>query len=243
MDINNQKSKKNIMQKLKDKYLFDLVHLKKTFFGRFGNKYYSQSGEDKILSKIFSNKQKGFYIDIGAYHPIHYSNTYLLFKKGWRGINIDPNSKSINFFNKYRKEDINIQAGISEEKKEADYYIFNHQSCNTFSKNQKEEVEKKSYIKLLKKEMVICYPLKEILNKHSINTKIDLMNIDTEGVDLEVLKSNDWYKFRPSVIVIENPKFNLKSAESDPIYSYLKEKEYSLYGTTELSLIFTSNKE
>jgi len=226
------------MANIIDKYLFELVNIKNTFLGRFAKKYYSQSGEDIILSKIFSNKKSGFFVDVGAYHPFHYSNTYLLYKKGWIGINIDPNQKSIDLFNKYRKKDINIKAGISKNKKELDYYIFNHQSCNTFSKEQKDQVEKKSFMKLLGKEKVTCYPLKEILIQHIKNKKIDLLNVDVEGLDLEVLESNDWNKFKPSVVVVENSDFNIENPFSDEIYKFMKEKGYKLYATTGLSIVF-----
>ena len=61
-----------------------------------------------------SNKMKAFknfigkYVDIGCYHPIKYSNTALLYKKGWTGINIDLNKTSIDLFNFTRLRDKNI---------------------------------------------------------------------------------------------------------------------------------------
>ena len=62
-------------------------------------KYYSQYGEDKEIAKFFEKKRNGVYFDIGCFHPIKYSNTYFLFKKGWRGTNIDVNETSIELFN------------------------------------------------------------------------------------------------------------------------------------------------
>ena len=106
--------------------MFKLVHLKNQFWKGFANVYYSQSGEDIIIGNFFQNKNKGFFVDVGAYHPKHYSNTYLLYKNGWRGINIEPNPASIKLFNKYRKNDINLQTGVLNENKEAYYHIFNH---------------------------------------------------------------------------------------------------------------------
>ena len=47
------------------------------------NLCYSQNGEDLILNRLFENKEKGFFIDVGAHHPIRFSNTYLFYKKGW----------------------------------------------------------------------------------------------------------------------------------------------------------------
>ena len=87
-------------------YLYYNLYLRhKGFLKR---KRYSQWGEDKIIFDFFKNINKGIYLDIGCFHPFMYSNTCLLYKKGWRGINIDINSTAIDLFNIARKEDKNI---------------------------------------------------------------------------------------------------------------------------------------
>lgn len=230
---------KNAKSKFLERNLFNLMHLKNKFWKGFGNYYYSQSGEDIILSKIFNKKKIGFYVDVGAYHPKHYSNTYLLSKNGWKGINIDPNPKGIKLFKKYRKLDINLQVGVLKDKKEADYYMFNHQSCNTFSEEQKSEMEKKSFIKLLEKRKVLCLPLKEILDKYlPVGQGIDLLNVDAEGLDLDVLETNDWNRFRPGVVVVERPDVSLSEIKNDALYSFMSNHSYELYAATGLSMIF-----
>ena len=83
---------------------------------------FSQVGEDKILNNYFNNKQNGFYVDIGCYHPIILSNTYFFhtFNK-WKGINVDANSSRIILFNKFRPNDLNLEFGITEEKGVKDF--------------------------------------------------------------------------------------------------------------------------
>lgn len=223
-----------------DKNLYYLVHLKKMFTRNFHKTYYSQSGEDIVVSEIFKKKKDGYYVDVGSFHPVHYSNTYLYYKRGWSGINIDPNPRSIKLFNIYRKRDINLNIGISGISEKKKYYMFNHASCNTFSEEQKDTMIKKSYIKLIGEESIQCEPLSDILQQYS-KKPIDLLSIDTEGFDLNVLKSNNWEKYRPHVIIVENTEFDLDHAGSDPIYTYLKSKNYTLYAKTGLSLIFKSN--
>ena len=68
----------------------------------FPKKSYSMLGEDLFVKKFFKNKKKGFYIDVGCYHPIDGNNTYLLYKKGWEGINIDLNKTSIDLYKRAR---------------------------------------------------------------------------------------------------------------------------------------------
>ena len=55
-------------------------------------KSYSQEGEDMVLRSFFEGQKnyKGFFVDVGAHHPYRFSNTLHFYKKGWRGINIDP---------------------------------------------------------------------------------------------------------------------------------------------------------
>lgn len=99
--------------------------------------YYSQGGEDAIISKTFLYVlpvQKGFYLDIGAYHPFKHSNTYLLYKAGWRGMNIDPRPGAKKIFDKHRKGDLNIEAGIAAIDGKMTYYMLGGDIMNTFSK-------------------------------------------------------------------------------------------------------------
>jgi len=80
------KIKKNIKKIIPKKYFKYFVNLRNIFFDIYATKSYSQKGEDIILRRILGEKEVGFYIDIGAHHPKRFSNTYLFYKKGWRGI-------------------------------------------------------------------------------------------------------------------------------------------------------------
>ena len=83
-------------------------YLKKIYYEKYTKTSYSISNVDLVIERIFKNKNDGIYIDVGCNHPIKYNNTYLLYKKGWHGLNIDLDKKSIDQFNKLRKRDINI---------------------------------------------------------------------------------------------------------------------------------------
>ena len=94
--------------------------LKRKF--KYQKKSYSFNGVDLNIDYIFKTKKNGFYLDIGAQHPISNNNTYLLFKKGWSGINIDINEFSIDLFNYLRPNDENIQIAISDKRGEIIFY-------------------------------------------------------------------------------------------------------------------------
>ena len=115
----------------KFKLLINLIKYRGIFF----KKQYSKNGEDQYLKKIFKNKKKGIYLDVGAYHPYRASNTCLLYKKGWSGINIDISKESIDLFNIARPNDINLNIAIGDKNKvQTFYYKKQRHPMNTLNK-------------------------------------------------------------------------------------------------------------
>ena len=169
--------------------------------------YFSQGGEDAILYALFreklNRKEKGFFVDVGAYHPYKHSNTYFFYINGWTGINIDACPGSMKKFNKVRPKDLNLEMGIGGKKSKLTYYLVGEDSTmNSFSKKHLEE---NGMLKHVKKEIAVkVTTLKDVLENYSaLNRTIDFLSIDVEGLDYEVLNSNDWNKFKPDVIVLE----------------------------------------
>ena len=217
-----------------------LTFAEKYLISKFGYNLlsFSQYGEDIILRNIFSGKKTGFFVDVGAHHPTRFSNTYWFYRKGWRGINIDAAPGSTARFNKKRSGDKNIEAAISNTKETLEFNVLNHAAFSTFSKKLAEEHVKEGY--WIKDVVQIqTKTLKEVLDENLSGVeKIDFVNIDVESYDLEVLKSNDWNKYVPEVIVIEDREL---SNEGSEIVSYLNEKGYNLVATMEKTKIFKKN--
>lgn len=198
----------------------------------YNRKTYSQDGEDLLIQTLFKTKRNGFYVDIGAHHPFRYSNTYLLYKSGWQGINIDANTQTKKLFDKLRPKDLNLETAVGKKSKRK-FYTFSDPAFNTFSKSRMKEVLNSNQSVLKNTLAVNLFPLSEILEKYIRNTKIDLFNIDTEGMELEILKTNNWNKYKPYVIVIEND-----SSKSPELKRYLMNKGYNLFAHTGLNEIF-----
>ena len=191
---------------------------------------YSQEGEDMVLRKIFKNQKKGFYVDIGAHHPKRFSNTNLLYKKGWKGINIDATPGSMKLFNQLRPRDTNLELGVGVKEAMLNYYIFNEPALNSFSKelselrnNEQSEIFIKQVIKVNVK------PLYKVLDNYLNGHKIDFLNIDVEGMDLDVLNSNDWSKYRPKFIIAEILKSSLFDIDKEPIFQLMKKQNYAIF--------------
>lgn len=166
---------------------------------------YSQSQEDLFIEKYFKDFNNGFYLDIGCFHPIKYSNTAKLFNKGWTGINIDINQTSIDLFNIIRKKDQNICAAISNKTKKVTTYTDNYFSpINSINKKFFDHtLNKFSDGKFIKNE-INSYKLLDLFNKYKFEIeKIDFLNIDAESHDYEVLQGIDFGIFDIKLICVE----------------------------------------
>lgn len=217
----------------------DLVDVKNALWGRYRHTHYAQSGEDIVIAKLFPEK-RGYFVDVGANHPFRYSNTYLLYVRGWRGLNIDPYAKAIKLFTRVRPRDTSVVLGIAQEETTLPYYQFADPAFNTFSLEAAEAARKRIWLKELPTTSVPVRPLAEVLRTYvPAGTVIDFLTIDTEGYDLEVLKSNNWEEFLPRVIAVEDHTFDPNMPSDSETYRFLHDRGYTLYAYTGLTLIFT----
>lgn len=230
-----------ILRCIPSRFRFRMVDLKNRLWGGFHHPSFSQYGEDRALTPIFQGRKNGFYVDVGAHHPLRYSNTALLHRAGWRGINIDPNPETIALFRARRPRDINLVCGVSDVAGDREYFTFSDPAVNTFDPAQAAQWKGKSWIAYLGARIVPALPLREILSAHlPAGCVIDLLNVDAEGCDLAVLESNDWDRFRPRVVVAESASFRADRPREDTIYSFLFSKSYALIAHMGPSLIFKS---
>lgn len=193
----------------------------------FINNSYSQNGEDILIEKLFDKNYIGNYLEIGAYHPSRLSNTYRFYKKGWRGIVVEPNPTVKNIFNKTRPKDKFINVGISDKNGYMDYYLFLIPALNTFSKKEADKSIKNGH----KLENII--KIQTIQIGEVIDDRIDFLSIDTEGFDEMILKSWPWKKYGPKVICVEDGRKRIKYL--------LKNNGYVLSQKTKSNSIFVKS--
>ena len=202
-------------------------------------KSYSGEGEDMILRKIFYKKEKGFYVDIGAYHPKKSSNTYFFYKKGWCGINIDAMPGSMKLFNQLRRRDINLEVPLGMDGEEVNYYEFADKALNGFeSPKLMEKDASKTQNKLIKIHQLKSKSLNSILQDYLPEKQIiDFISIDVEGQELRILESFDFEKYQPEWILTEIWDFSMDKNENGEVHALLKSKGYSPKAKT-LNTIF-----
>ncbi len=218
------------------KYLINkLLIYRQAFFKKINRNFYSQFGEDKILFEIIpKNSPKGFYVDVGCFHPKKYSNTYMLHKKGWYGVNIDMEEDKIKTFNITRPKDFNYVGAISDRIENVK--IFRNQKFGVSSTINKGVINENDIIDEVEIKTVT---LNKVLELSPFKYKeIDLLNVDTEGNDFKVLKSLDFKIYNPKIIIIETHLQDIQKILISEPYKYLIDKNYNLVSWNIYSLIF-----
>ena len=210
--------------------------------GYLNRQQYSQWGEDKFITEYFKKKRKGVYLDIGCFHPFMYSNTCLLYKKGWKGINIDINPTSIDLFNIARPKDANLCTTINEKKILFDIYFDDPFSpVNTLNKQFYENLKDRSF-KEKRKLTVESKSIKEILDISKIDGNIDFINIDVEGMDYEILKNIDLDRIKPKLISVETHNVEgSKSKDFESIVKLLDKNSFSSHRRVGPTTLFKFN--
>tara|TARA_B100001093_G_scaffold255401_1_gene244291 strand:+ start:587 stop:1294 length:708 start_codon:yes stop_codon:yes gene_type:complete len=206
---------------------------------------YSFNGVDIIIDYIFKNQKKGTYLDVGAQHPVSNNNTYLLYKRGWNGINIDLDKKNIDLFNISRPEDTNLNYAISDKEGLADLFFY-HDSSPINTLNKTVSNFQKAPIKEIKK--IKTTTLNDILNKLNLQNEIDYMNLDVEGFELKVINGFDIDRYKPKVISVEYLDLDMKKLEfknnhienlmSSKLYKYFVNNDYFFVNWLHGDLIF-----
>ena len=233
--------------KIKKKiHIFQNIYLKNRYL--IPKKTYSMDGEDLAINKFVEKKKSGFYVDVGAHHPIQRNNTHILFKKGWEGINIDINEFSIDLFNYLRPKDLNLQIAVSNKNGEITFYSQKDFSqLNTTDK----DIAKEHFQNNFRTKVIKCKTIQNILDNSKYNNKkIDFLNIDVEGAEMQVLSTLNFELHNPTLICIEILGYRSMDSKSreieiqkNEIYQFLSAKKYKKVwsGPSYCSHIFTKN--
>ena len=201
---------------------------------------FSQLGEDGVLLWLFEGKTAGFYVDVGCHHPYRYSNTAALhLYYGWSGINIDVEQRAIDEFKTERPQDLSICTAVGNRTGSVDASFFQDSALTTLdsaaaSNPYFAHVPRSSRTVQVRKLGDI---LGEVL---SPDRQIDFLNVDVEGLDLEVLSSHDWESFRPEVVAVEAHGIDLNDPQRNATWCFLRDKRYDIVSHVGVTSIFKS---
>ena len=162
----------------------------------------------------------------------------MFYKRGWSGICIDPLPGIKKLFNATRPRDIAIEIGVDVQASEITYYMFNEPALNTFDSKIAAGRSGIDGNELVKTQVVPVRRLDEILENIPNIPEIDILSVDVEGLDLQVLKSNNWIRYRPKIVIAECLDSNSLMVQADPIYVLMTSHGYAAYAKTGHSVIF-----
>ena len=210
-----------------------------------GDESFSQAGEDLIVRFFFQIRGIGTitYLDVGANHPIELNNTYFFYRRGYRGVLVEPNVSLCEKLRKVRPDDTTLAAGIGvTAAKEADYYIMTYPALNTFSKEEADHQAEVTKGKIAVKK-VIKMPLLNIndVMEEYFKGAPTFLSVDTEGLDLAILKSIDYKRFRPKVICAETLVSSTTKTRPE-IPEFMAAQGYVVRGGSFVNTIFVDSK-
>jgi hypothetical protein len=204
---------------------------------RRANFSFSQLGEDRVIDHYtyYMDPSAGYYIDVGCYDPIHYSNAFLLWKRGFTGINIDIDEAKIARFNGNRPNDINLCAYISDKESVMDALEFSSSDLNRLVPHGTVDPISVNGEKPIKIRKCVTQRLDSIVaNTVYANRPCILLNIDCEGLDENVLESADLSHLSPFLICIEAHG----SSSQERLKGRLKVQGYRKIACIAYSLLF-----
>jgi len=170
---------------------------------------FSEHGEDILIHRLLLWRERGFYLDCGAYHPRSMSMTARLRLFGWRGVNVDIDSTVVEGLQQDIPGDISVCAALDEaDGVEVDFFKYEDAVLNTILPAQHAHLQRiersnELFTSFVSSERVRTTSLRSLIRQHASGEKIDFVNLDLEGVELNVLRGFPWEEHTPSVFSIE----------------------------------------
>ena len=200
-------------------------------------KFYGQSAEDAILQILLPEKN-GVYIDIGCGNPIKTSNTFVFYKRGWKGVVVDPISLNQKLFRILRPKDKFILSVVGGKTPTTKFWEFRPYEYSTANQVLAEDLISTNRANLVDTKILPNLSMSD-LNFPMSPQQPSLLCIDVESLDFEVLLSNDWDRILPRVICVEELN---SSTKPDQIESFLKSVGYTKYAWLGISSIYLHKK-
>lgn len=210
-----------------------LVDWGETVRNLWGGNSYSTDYEDRIILDLMKKLDYDTnvpYMDIGVCHPVVANNTFLLYENGFfHGVLVEPNPSMAALAKVYREKNRILSYGVTA-KQGKDLWLTYYSSelrpgLNTF-------LEEKAIERgLLKNQSRVAVKnINELIEEHFQSEYPKLIDIDTEGMDYELLEALDTYRYQPDIICAE--------ANTKQFYKMMENKGYKIYAVTLENTIF-----
>lgn len=214
--------------------------------GIYYRKSWSQCGEDLIMRYLFDLLQiaRPSYLDIGAHHPCHYNNTYLFYRQGARGVNVEPDPSLHAELSRGRRRDVNLNLGVGPYEAELDFYVMSRRTLNTFSAAVARKYVEEHGLRIVETRRIRVQTFAQVVDSQMGGTP-DLVSLDAEGLDLEILRSIDCSRYRPHVFCVETISYadgDGSGVKSSEIHAVMLQNGYRLYADTYINSIYVAER-
>jgi FkbM family methyltransferase len=177
------------------------------------------------------------YLDVGAHHPSQLSNTYLFYENGCRGVCIEPDPVLYETVRLRRPCDVCLNVGIgSGATGDANFYVLDDRTLSTFSKEIADQQTATGRHRIERVVPVLLVSINQIIRDYLLPWP-NLLSLDTEGLDMDILRSFDFRAFRPEVICVETLT-NVGERKMNELIDYVVARGYSVFADTYINTVF-----
>jgi FkbM family methyltransferase len=185
---------------------------------------YTQNLEDYHLALAFADQPSGFYVDVGAGHPVADSVSYWFYLRGWAGVIVEPQDELASLQRRIRPRDTVVQSLIGRTSGYTNFYQVDrlHGLSTTVESNARSAG---SFGATYRTVSLPCMTLSELCARYA-NREIDFLVVDVEGAEADVIRGNDFSKYRPKVMVVESDTLTAENATWPEWEQLLIEQDY-----------------
>lgn len=162
---------------------------------------YSQWGEDRLVWEFFAGRTDGFFLEAGAFHPVRLSQTYLLERRGWHGVLVEPLPDQVTEFIEKRPNSRLIKKAIgAPDQSGTDLTFFVPGGEPSLARLAGSSEQPAPGERALRVQLTT---LSEILSEAKV-ARLDYLSLDLEGYELAALRGLDFNRWQPKLILIED---------------------------------------
>lgn len=162
---------------------------------------YAQNFEDVMLYRALREVERGYYIDVGACEPELDSVTCAFYRRGWRGINLEPAPDAFERLSTARPDDTNLNVAAGDQNGTTSFFLIGGgNGLSTAIPAHAEKLRQQGW-----PNTEIQVPVRTLASifKAHVSGTIHFLKIDAEGSERAVLSGADLHQFRPWIILVE----------------------------------------
>jgi FkbM family methyltransferase len=162
---------------------------------------YAQNFEDVMLWRALKHVEQGFYVDIGAQHPVTDSVSLVFYEHGWKGVHIEPSPRYAGLLREHRPDEVVIQAAIGTKSEELTFYEIPETGLSTADEAIARRHQNDGFS--VRNIVVPSLTLDEALAPFA-GREIHWLKIDVEGYERQVIEGWETKSIKPWIVMIES---------------------------------------